>query len=243
MMWLRVLTLLLSVISSSAVAELLVTVFSEGKRINFDHATRLSQVLTTIQPSAKTYWLAATFGEPKNPLLVQQQDELVARLTQLANQYNEQDPKRGAARRLTSWLASLSLVDKSFYSVDLDRVRLSLKSDPLLRGEFTFYFPPRPTQVQLISASGDVARLPHRAGQSIRDYIKQAGMSTLAGKVYIIQPDGLVERANIGYWLKPSSKLAPGATIFLSIDSLPKAYGALNEQIAELLRYQAYWWK
>ena len=225
-----------------------VTFYRHGKTptaLSSEQPVRLNQALAALNPSAQTYWLAATFGLVSGQAVIQQKQQAVlSRLNALALSWQEQPHQSALVQAFAQQLASWTLVDKSFYSVELDRVRLSALTNPMMNEEAVFYFPPRPTNVQVIALSHPTVVLPHQASRPIATYIEKANPKAFpkVAQAYVIQPDGVVEQANIGYWLRPSSQLAPGATIFVGIADLPDEFANLNEQIADLLRYQLYWW-
>lgn len=244
---LSTLTLIAALATTTANAQFTLRVQGQPQAtISSSEPIRLSAALEQLKAPSETYWLAATFGQISEQNQIEKKKFIVLnQLRQLKTLWADEPEKVQALNALSNLLKAKKFVSKSFYQVDLDQVRLNLKKDPVLNQDLIFYFPKRSTEVQLIGALEKTITLPHQPGKTISAYVAQA--STLGAArndwVYVIQPDGMVEQAPIGYWLKPSTRIAPGATLYLAIAELPDPHLKLNEQIADLLRYQTSWWE
>ncbi len=205
---------------------------------------RLSTVLQQLQPSVETYWPAATLGELNQlPELQYKKQLVINQLEELKQRW--QGDKAEIISQVMASIERLSLTVKSFRPVDPDLIRLDLTKNPIISGELLFYFPSRPQQIQLLGAVKNPQVMNYQAGWKVKDYLADHPLSAKANRTQavIIQPDGQVERANIGYWLKPTGTPKPGASIYLEIAGLPSRYAELNDQIIDLLRYQNAWWE
>ena len=211
-----------------------------------DAPLRLSAVLAHLNPPASTYWPAAGFADlSRQSHIDNQRVQLIKQLDGLSQVWGAEPLKSAAAQALRQQLSSIPLLEKQFYSVDLDKVRLSLALDPVLAGSFSFYFPARPIDVKVMGVVKEAKFLAHQAHLQASDYLAAVLTFPIANTaaVTVIQPDGVIQRANTGYWLKSTTRIAPGAIVFVGFDELPEAYENLNDDISNLLRHHLYWWK
>jgi hypothetical protein len=215
-------------------------------RLELLDAIRLESALGQLAPPENTFWLGATFANIAAQERVDAKRALVFnQLQQLARFWRADVLRHEAVVSLIEQLSQLKFVSRVFFSIDPDAVRLNPKHNPLLAGEVKFYFPTRPQSVAVLGLVEQRQTLTYVPGMLARDYLAKLNVSPLAKRSTLttIQPDGQRVQTNIGYWLKQTHFIAPGATLWVEFASLPKGFIDLNRQIADLLRYQQPWWE
>lgn len=211
--------------------------------LTYPSPVRLSQVLSDTQASIQTkgnfsvFWLAAQLLEPnKNEQVTVLKNELITQLTRLS----QTKPKtKVKADQLIKFIHANDFNYRHFISLDNDFVRIQPQLDPLLEGHFILKTPGRSDQIRIVGGKEINQRVEQIAQRSIADYLKSIPLPDTSNTsfVYIIQPDGVVNRASNVYWQHTATFFAPGATLFIGFDALPTQFASLNQQIADLLRY------
>ena len=132
--------------------------------------------------------------------------------------------------------------------LDPDRVRVYLKNNRPLVGEYALYVAPyaaRLSLVGLVNASADIGELETsgdvalRSGASVEEYV--SGRRFLAGadsgEGYLIDGQGNWRKVPLAIWNRRHIEPAAGETLFIGFDPavLPSEAASLNEQIADFL--------
>ena len=104
-------------------------------------------------------------------------------------------------------------------------------------------YPLRPSTVEVLGAVAQPCRLPYRAMQEARDYLRSCQPSAEAEQDYLwlIQPDGQTRRIGVAMWnLEEGHWPVPGSRILVPIknDDLEPPTPELNQQLAEFLATQ-----
>jgi flagellar biosynthesis regulator FlaF len=211
--------------------------------LTYPSPVRLSQVLSdaeaTIQNRANfsTFWLAAQLLEQSNNTQV---TELKNKLIEQLNQLSQIEPEtKTKADLLIEFINTHRFNYRHFITLDNDLVRIQNQLDPLLKGHFILETPVRSNQIRIVGGSKINQQVDQIAHRSIEDYLKSISLpkTSQTSFFYIIQPDGVVNKASNAYWDNTATFFAPGATLFIGFDSLPAQFPSLNQQIADLLRY------
>ena len=211
--------------------------------LTYPSPVRLSQVLSDTQAAIQSkgnfpvFWLAAQLLEPKNKKQITVlENELISQLILLGQAEPQTKIK---ADLLIKFIHTNDFNYRHFISLDNDLVRIQPQLDPLLKGDFILKTPGRSDQIRIVGGKEVNQRVEQIAQRSIADYLKSIPLPDTSNTsfVYVIQPDGVVNRASNVYWQNTATFFAPGATLFIGFDALPTQFASLNQQIADLLRY------
>ena len=222
---------------------LIVNLPSVSVNLTYPSPVRLSQVLSdaeaTIQNKAKfsTFWLAAQLLEPGNNIQITKlKNELIEQLKRLGKTKPETKIK---ADLLIEFINTHTFNYRHFISLDYDLVRIQSQLDPLLKGHFILQTPERSNQIRIVGGKDINQHVEQIAHRAINDYLKLIHLpdTSNTSTVYIIQPDGIVNKASNGNWNNAATFFAPGATLFIGFEALPTQFTSLNQKIADLLRY------
>jgi len=211
--------------------------------LTYPSPVRLSEVLSDTEKTIQNeehppvFWLAAQLLEKnKNSQIMQLKSDLIAQLIHLG----QIDPRtKSKADHLITFIENNEFNYRHFINLDNDLIRIQDQLHPLLSGSLTLLTPPRANQIRLIGGQVKNQQLTHHAHFTVDDYLQLISLPKESdiSSVYIIQPDGFVDKVNNAYWNKTASFFAPGATLFIGFKHLPSQFSSLNEHIADLLRY------
>lgn len=110
--------------------------------------------------------------------------------------------------------------------------------DPMLQPGQTIAIPLRPTTVTVVPGNGRLCQVAHSADAYARDYLRQCPDAGAAQQVWIVQPDGLIQRAGVASWNESVQNTpAPGAWIVVQSRNIPWPDATLA-QVARLLATQ-----
>ena len=125
----------------------------------------------------------------------------------------------------------------------LDPLQLQLLSNnALLEPGDSLLYPRRPDQVRVLGAVQSECSLPFDAHLQPRDYLRKCPLHRRADPsyLYVIQPDGVVQRVGVGYWNAESLNIAVGALLYVPINPLYLSDETpdLNKELAAMLTTQ-----
>lgn len=143
---------------------------------------------------------------------------------------------------LADWLQSLPLTGRlPLAGSDPRWLQSAPRQDPILGPWQTVVLTPRPTQVAVLDAQGNICLQAHRPGDLALQYLQACaapGQAVAADRAWLAQPDGRVSQAGIAAWnLEPQDEPAPGAWIWAP--SRRQGFPAsLSDQLARFLATQ-----
>ncbi|PMH45970.1 hypothetical protein BCU68_09250 [Vibrio sp. 10N.286.49.B3] len=106
---------------------------------------------------------------------------------------------------------------RELISLDFDLIRLDEQHNPQLQGSYELQLAQRPTQIQVYGNVHQVAKIDFVASRSITDYLALVSPLEAPGNnsnVWLIFPDGNIEKSGYAYWNDQHATLAPGTMIF-----------------------------
>ena len=110
--------------------------------------------------------------------------------------------------------------------------------DPILKNGQRIVIPARPTTVTVVRGDGHTCQVAHSVNFYAPDYIRRCDAAGSPQLAWVVQPDGLVQRAGVALWNKSEQDPpAPGAWIVVADPSIPWP-DAIMEQVARLLATQ-----
>ncbi|MDW6002179.1 capsule biosynthesis GfcC family protein [Vibrio mangrovi] len=146
--------------------------------------------------------------------------------------------------QLNDSLNALHYAKRIFQTIDPDATRLSHRLNPQLSGHWLISLKKSPKDVLVLGGVTTPGKRPWRSRLDARSYAQAAGLVDITiPEIFVIQPDGKVEKHRVGYWNQTFSEIAPGAIIYvpLPVEELPVIYPDdhlqnPNDLVVELLR-------
>ena len=233
--------------------ELSVELPVQGITLKYSQPVRLEQVLDDANANgALGYFPLSAQLFDRNAQ--QEVDTLKAQVVEQLNQLALQEPQVKAV------IAQLESFDyQARYFVDLDRnaVISQPEKNPLLVSKasllesdnsnqaqrFELYLTQRPTNLILVGAVTEAHKLTLIEHGQLDNYLSMLPKGELLANAdkstaFVIQPDGHVDEVSYAYWNSKQAYFAPGAIVFIALDSLPSEFSTLNQNIIELLRHK-----
>lgn len=195
---------------------------------------RLSDWLLSRPPSQNAYPLGLSWRVPEEePPQKELQLQLVSALS------GEDKTMRAAPdamARMREWIAALPVTGRvPVPAADGRWLQMNAARDPVLRPGYTVVLPDRPRTVTVVTASGALCHIVHRAGYEAKSYLDACGVKDI-DVVWIAQADGRVQRYGVALWNREAQdEPAPGAWLWA-----PPRHGGWNEKFSErLIRFLA----
>lgn len=188
-------------------------------------------------PTAKPYLPGLTWMSPGEMAV---QTKMKSRLLEQL-EHREHSPSVSAAdaEGLQALVRSLPVTGRLILErTDPRWLEANPAFDPLLQQGHRLRLPTRPHVVAVVWGDGRVCRAAHDARAYARDYVFLCDPSARPRQVWVVQPDGLVQRRGIAPWNEQvQDPPAPGAWIVVEDSRWPWAVPIL-EQLARLLATQ-----
>nr|WP_113867690.1 capsule biosynthesis GfcC D2 domain-containing protein [Brenneria salicis]NMN92127.1 capsule biosynthesis protein GfcC [Brenneria salicis ATCC 15712 = DSM 30166]RBP61117.1 capsule biosynthesis protein GfcC [Brenneria salicis ATCC 15712 = DSM 30166]RLM29813.1 hypothetical protein BHG07_14160 [Brenneria salicis ATCC 15712 = DSM 30166] len=248
----RMATLLLLVSGAAAAAQLTVKEPQQTIAVvKLDDGTRLEKFYEQVVFPQNANWQAALISDfATTQKIYEQGDTLRTKLAELETRWrNSGDGDLAiSAWLLRKTLEPINVAGRIHTDLDPDRVRVYLKNNRPLVGEYALYVPQHTADISLIglvNTSADVGeletsgRVALQSGWSIERYI--AGRRLLAGADksvgYLIGGNGTWRKVPLALWNRKHIEPAAGETLFIGFDpsTLPSDMAALNDQLADYL--------
>lgn len=215
-------------------------------QFKFDPGARLLDVITASQPDAQSYWLAAAWL--RQPLQEQQRRLKVGvmfdlKVLQQGALLFDKPARAALADQLYKGVARLPVTGRQVAVLDPVAVEVGFALNAQLDDGDSLVYPLRPSTVEVLGAVAQPCRLPYRAMQEARDYLRSCQPSAEAEQDYLwlIQPNGQTRRVGIAMWNREEGHWpAAGGKILVPIknDDLDPPTPELNQQLAEFLATQ-----
>jgi hypothetical protein len=215
-----------------------------GISVELDADIRLSRWLTARPEVLRA---RATEGEPYLPGLTWMVPE-EARLQRnaklhLLEQINSPEFAPEVARADAGSLAAFVSAFPSTGRVVVERIdprwlEVNDRYDPPMKQGQRLVVPSRPTTVTLVRGDGQTCQVAHSVDFYARDYVRRCDATGSPQLAWIVQPDGLVQRAGVAAWNEnEQDPPAPGAWIVVADQAIPWP-DAIMEQVARFLATQ-----
>ena len=97
-------------------------------------------------------------------------------------------------------------------------------NDPLLESGDVIYIPQRPSTISVLGQVKQAGSYPYRAGESVEDYVEQAGGYARAadeGETFVVMPDGSARNIEKSWLSFDTTTLPPGSAIVVPRDVTP----------------------
>ncbi|GGF76015.1 capsule biosynthesis GfcC family protein [Alteromonas lipolytica] len=213
-----------------------------GKIITFNQPVRLATVLSMVEPTPE-YWANAAVYHLEDPDVEQMRAEV---LKQLASLIRQQTKDSNAYRNLTAFYQEIGrwqLMRRLNINIDYDQARLNPKRNPQFNeGVYYIRLKPRTEQIKLTGMLTQATALPFDGSFTVTDYLDKVQLSHAAHRdyVYLLEPDGAVNKLGIAYWNKQHYRPMPGSEIFIPLQDelFFDRIGSLNDHIAQLMMHR-----
>jgi len=149
------------------------------------------------------------------------------------------DVARDDAYGLVQFVASFAATGRVVVErTDPRWLEVNPQHDPLLKKGQRILIPSRPTSVTVVKGDGSTCQVAHSVMSYARDYVHICDAAGSPQIAWIVQPDGLIQRAGVSVWNESEQNPpAPGAWIVVSDPGIPWPEGVLA-QVARFLATQ-----
>ena len=207
-----------------------VELMSVGKQLQFEHSSRLVDVLKQAQQQdiMLEYPLATT--------LFDQSEQAKRSATKLKNSVlNRMIQHNLVSHPLYKFIQSHQFAPRLLSAVDIDNVRLDKQNNPLLNGELALVAPKREEHVFYLGNLDKVYSVKAQAGIALEQQLTnlEQDFSELAQAPILIYPDGNVVEPHHGTWLNTQYYLPPLTMIYVPFEAY--ATSELDQDIVTLL--------
>lgn len=233
-----------SSITFAAPSEFLVHHHAQNSYVNFPNVPRLDQAVLSILHNNKIDsqnidWLTSSLFDLSSPYEFRRRV-----MSMVSEQVDLSDDSEDKVRwsHLLTQLERWQYSKRIFLPVDPDITSLNKEYNPNLAGKWLLDLNENSHSVWVLGQVDKPGEYQWHHRTSARQYIKEASWQSYDEFVYVIQPDGKVEKHSVVYWDNGFLEVAPGATIFVPMpfvqSPLHPEYTANNpnEMIVELLR-------
>ena len=144
---------------------------------------------------------------------------------------------------LKQWLDSLSITGRVVLpKQDANYLQVNPSVDPIFKRNDTVVLHQKPTTITVLFDDAKACRVEHQAGVRAADYIKECerkfNKNSVADELYLISPDGSVERLTIAKWNAQQQK-TPSAGSWLWVPSAKNKWPSdLAKSVAEFIGTQ-----
>ena len=230
--------LCLATLSQNAKADnALITLLHNQVTLFYPQEVRFSQILQDAysQSQYPIYPLGSALINPNKQSIVTNQKRTVLRQLAAVN--------TPTAKHIAHYLNRLNLVYHENTVLDLNKIRIKPKLNPMIKGEYSLLLAQRPNHITVFDASQDlVKKVPLNKSGELRDYLASFSGVTKAQQpydsVWIIQADRSIYQAKDLQWKNTLYFLSPGAMVFIGLPNLSDEYRDLNANIAHLFAFR-----
>jgi len=234
--------LILSLLSQCLHAAGTVTVHrtDSGETLKIEDAQRLSDVVT--QPAlTHSWWPGAVIGVTGKTRDQQaRHQQLLSRLASLAAQESGEDA--AAIRQVQQQMAAIGVTDRQFVDLDPDILRVKTAANKPLAGEYTLWAGKMPDHITLYGLVSGAGKKPFTPGKSVAEYLDETALLSGAERsvVWVIYPNGRVQKAPVAYWNQRHVEPVPGSAILVGFSErlFSSAYDDLNAQLVDSLTHR-----
>jgi len=212
--------------------------------ITFASGARLSDAALASAPDERSYMLGAALlrhGE----LIAQTRLKtgLLFDLEVIESREATDPLGAAAATRIAREFSAMPVTGRVRQILAPRSLEMDLKHNRPLEDGDKLYYPTRPDTVSVIGAVEQPCSIEHRPLLRPLEYAQQCPALASASKddLFVIQPDGEVEKLGVALWNRSAeSTLAPGAIVFVPLNAhlFREVNPAFNEEAARFLATQ-----
>lgn len=214
--------------------------------LELPQGARFADAVLAAMPRRDAYAAGASvFREQLRAAQVRERAGLLHDLQAVAGDVDAPPVLASRARMLHRWIDSLPASGREPIEGDARRLEAGRgDSNRLLANGDRFYFPERPSTVNVVGAVLQSCALPHVPARDAVDYLAGCPVEAATAQpdiLYVIQPDGAIQELGIATWNRsPPQALAPGAIIYVPLRnkaveaSAPELNAAMTRFLATL---------
>jgi hypothetical protein len=221
-------------LSTSSLAKVEVTI--NETVYTYSTNPRLSDVLRPVAFQESWYWPnTQLFSRNTN-----QAQELRQQIVKMLAIQSKENKKHQAiygniAKQLENW----EIADRVAIQIDYELSRISPKNNPLFEdGLYQVFLTKRPTNIKVFGAIDKELVLPFKNNTCVKDIVSTITFSDYADKsyVYLISPQGQIEKSPIAYWNNKCTIPMPGSALYVPLQEnfFSKVHGVINRDILAL---------
>lgn len=221
-------------LSSSSLAKVDLTI----NKTVYSYSTnpRLSDVLAPVAFQEPWYWPNTQLFRSNTTEAQELREQILAMLAIHSDENKKHQSIYGSiVKQLENW----EVADRVVIEIDYELSRISPKNNPLMEnGVYQMLLSKRPTNIQVFGALNNELKLPYNDNTCVKDIISKIALSDYADKsyVYLISPQGQIEKSPIAYWNNKCIIPMPGSALFVPLQEslFSKAHSVINRDILAL---------
>lgn len=235
-MRLILLLLINCVLLFSAASHAVVEVTINKTMYTFTGNPRIVDVLQPIALKEQWYW-------PESKLFrsnTEKSQDLRSQIVKmLAKEGDTKQEYESLYQNIVSQIESWEVGDRVKIKIDFELARISAKHNPRMEnGQYKIFLAKRPTTLYVFGAVKNAFELPYRNNTCVEDIISSMEFTAVAAKsyVYLISPQGKVDKSPIAYWNSQCTLPMPGSMIYVPLQEsfFSHAQTMINTKITEL---------
>lgn len=206
-------------------------------------APRLADVLTPVALQNNWYWPASALYKTDDNAAQLLQQQVLQQLSALQLEYAADAKLQHALSRMAAQVKSWQLATRIFIPIDYDFARAVAKLNPrFTAGDYLLQLYPRPAQITVLGLVQQPGKISHKNAASVAAYTDEFKLLPAAATdiLYVIQPDGRIDKVTVAAWQQPTIEAMPGAQLFVPFK--PALFSAkwqnLNQSILALARHR-----
>lgn len=218
--------------SSKAVVEVTIN------KIVYTYPTnpRLSDVLNPVARQEQWYWPESKIFRSDTTHSQEFRKQIIEKLS---IESNENERYKSTYQNIIKQIKSWELADRVPIKIDFELARISPIHNPRLEdGQFRIILSKRPTNLYVFGAVNNAFILPYNNNTCIEDIVSEITVSNYADKsyVYLISPQGKIEKSPIAYWNSQCTLPIPGYSLYVPLQESPfsQLHKIINTQILTL---------
>ncbi|MGB3725445.1 MAG: capsule biosynthesis GfcC family protein [Glaciecola sp.] len=204
------------IISTTAYSQVSITI--NDTHYHYPNNPRMSDVLKPVGLASDWYWPSAIlFNETSYQQLEDQRNRLIRKM---ANSGRDDSGIHSDYRALIDQIKSWSLAKRILVNIDYDHARFDIAENPQFdEGKYILNITSRPNTIYVFGAVPAASHIPYSGNQCLAELIKNIQRTSIADKsyVYMVLPDGSIEKSPIANWNNKCVVPAPGTQILIPI--------------------------
>ena len=200
----------------------------------FTTPPRLSDVLAPVALQKHWSWPASQLFSLDAAAVEQERSQLIELL---AKEGRDNTKYKSTFQSIINQLKSWQIAHRVAIPIDFELARYSLPNNPQFEaGSYQLLLSERPTSLYVFGAVSTPSNITYVNNQCLEDIMQTIVSAPFADSsfVYIISPQGKVQKAPIAYWNRQCILPMPGSTLYVPLreNTLFKAISNVNEDIA-----------
>ncbi|MEC8417618.1 MAG: capsule biosynthesis GfcC family protein [Pseudomonadota bacterium] len=193
-----------------------------GQTYIFERPVRLASMLSIVSDKNDWYWPASTVFDLNANDAELEREAIKAEISALLPLITRHSDKYAALGHLYRQISSWDLHTRVVMPVSYNRARLIAEENPMFQfGRYAIELNTRPKNVHVWGAVKKPQAYLHQNGTPIYTAIDEVkkGKRPDRSHVFIIDPQGNIEKKGIAYWNLDASQIMPGSQIYVPINS------------------------